>query len=167
MSLLADVTRSFAEFLIEKCRRELIGQALTTEDSDKNAPRILDKISSETLAQVFGYRDCPEWRRYVIDLDGTVPPDVFSHENALYLHAPRIFKAGTVFGIEKLQRTRTFSEEYRSAVQQAVTAAASQGIVIAFPKSNPTDGIYILEEHNNQKVKFAYFRLRVDGGSDG
>ena len=158
---MSQAAQAFAEFLIEKCRRELAGEC------QPQAPRILHEISIETLAQIYGYHDCPEWERYVINLDGDIAPETFFHENPLYRHTPRIFKAGAAFGIEHLQRTRPYADELRGTVKQAVDFTVQQGIAIVYQKSNPADGVFIIEERDQVKVKFAYFTLRTEGGGNG
>lgn len=157
----------YKDFLVQKCKKEL------TEQRKPNAPYITELISVDVLQHVYQYSDCPEWKRYIIDLDGEVAPEAFSHENLLYQHTPRIFKTGDILGIEKLCRTQLFAEEFREAIQQAVTTAAQQGIIIAYQTTNPSDSVYLIQESDQLKVKFAYFRLRAarthmeGGGKDG
>lgn len=157
MSHTLEVLEQYAEFIAEKYRRELRGEC------KENEPRILDLISPETLEQIYKYGECPAWSRYVIDLNGTIDPATFAHENSRYRHTPRIFKACTVFGIEKLYRTRPFTDEYRDAVKQAVAFAAEQGIAIVYQNTNPADSVYLIQEQEQVKIKFAYFRLQTEG----
>ena len=160
MSNTAEALQQYAGFMVEKCRLELAGEC------KENAPRILDIISVETLSQIYKYHDCPAWSRYVIDLDGAVDPAVFSHANPLYHHTPRIFSASEVFGIEKLHRTRPYTDKHHVAVKQAVAAAKQQGIAIVYLKTNPSNGVYLIEERDQLKIKFAYFSLCSSGGCE-
>lgn len=156
-----DALKQFFTFMAQKYRQEL------SDECPPSAPRILNKISENNLATAFGYHDCPEWTRYIIDLDKELAPEAFSHENPLYCHTLRIFKAGKdnpVFGIEKPKRTHEAIPEFRGAARQAISFARRQGIVLKYRKTTADDIFFILE-NGQLKVKFAYFSLLPDGGS--
>lgn len=157
----SEALKQFATFMAQRCKQELL------DECQPNTPRIIDKISSDSLASIYGYHDCPEWERYVIDLDKEIPPDAFSHDNPLYRHTLRIFKVGTespVFGIEKPQRTCPASSELRDTFKQAARYAKQHGIVLKY-RSNTADDIYFIQENGQVKVKVAYFSLLPDGGN--
>lgn len=157
-----EISRQFALFLAQKCKQELL------DECQPNTPRILNKISMDSLVTAFGYHDSPEWERYIIDLDKEIPPDVFSHDNPIYRHTLRIFKTGTespVFGIEKPQRTGSASPEFRDAFRQADKFAKQHGIILKFRK-NTADDIFFIQENGQIKVKVAYFSLLPGGGNE-
>lgn len=153
----AEACAMHAAFLFEKCRKELSGECKPC------ASLILERISLDALTKIYHFDGNPEWSRYIINLEDEIKPEVFSHDNPLYRHTPRIFRAGAdspVFGIEKLHRTHPFCEEYRHIVKQAVTFAAQQGIAISYQKKKPSESVYLIEERDELKVKFAYFSLK-------
>lgn len=157
----SEASKQFAIFMAQKCKQELL------DECQPNTPRILNKISGDTLVNAFGYHDSPEWERYVIDLDKEIPSDAFSHYNPIYRHTLRIFKTGTenpVFGIEKPQRTCPASPAFRDAFRQADKFAKQYGIVLRYRK-NTADDIFFIEENGQVKVKVAYFSLLPDGGN--
>lgn len=158
----SEAIKRYALFMAQKCKQELL------DECQPNTPRILNKISGDSLATAFGYHDSPEWERYVINLDKEIPPEAFSHDNPKYRHTLRIFKTGTensVFGIEKPYRTHHASPDLRDAFMQAAKFAKQYGIVLKYRK-NTADDIYFIQVDGQIKVKVAYFSLLPDEGNE-